>query len=222
MKKCNLLLILFTLLLLISTLASFGQTTKTFNLKIQGMTCQSCVNTAIQILKQVDGVDSVSVDLNSKQAIVIAYGKMTEKDLKTALDTKTDFEALFAKETLPQPLTKKEKEELDIKTIKGGNKIKFTDHLAQGKITIFDFYADWCSPCKVFSPKVERLVLEQNMLALRKVDVVDWKSNLAKQLTKKYKLPSLPFTLIFDDKGSLLGKVEGNNIEKVKKIIAPK
>jgi copper chaperone CopZ len=186
------------------------------------MTCQSCVNTAIRILKQIDGVDSVSVDLNSKQAIVIAYSKMTEKDLKTALDTKTNFEALFAGETLPQPLTEKEKEGLDIKTIKGGNKIKFTDHLAQGKIAIFDFYADWCSPCKVFSPKVERLLLEQNMLALRKVDVVDWKSNLAKQLTKKYKLPFLPFTLIFDDKGNLLGKVEGNNIEKVKKIIAPK
>ena len=222
MKKCNLLLILFTLLLLTSTLVSFGQTTKTFDFKIQGMTCQSCVNTAIRILKQIDGVDSVSVDLNSKQAIVIAYSKMTEKDLKTALDTKTNFEALFAGETLPQPLTEKEKEGLDIKTIKGGNKIKFTDHLAQGKITIFDFYADWCSPCKVFSPKVERLLLEQNMLALRKVDVVDWKSNLAKQLTKKYKLPFLPFTLIFDDKGNLLGKVEGNNIEKVKKIIAPK
>jgi copper chaperone CopZ len=186
------------------------------------MTCQSCVNTAIRILKQIDGVDSVSVDLNSKQAIVIAYSKMTEKDLKTALDTKTNFEALFAGETLPQPLTEKEKEGLDIKTIKGGNKIKFINHLAQGKITIFDFYADWCSPCKVFSPKVERLLLEQNMLALRKVDVVDWKSNLAKQLTKKYKLPFLPFTLIFDDKGNLLGKVEGNNIEKVKKIIAPK
>ncbi len=222
MKKCNLLLILFTLLLLTSTLVSFGQTTKTFDFKIQGMTCQSCVNTAIRILKQIDGVDSVSVDLNSKQAIVIAYSKMTEKDLKTALDTKTNFEALFAGETLPQPLTEKEKEGLDIKTIKGGNKIKFINHLAQGKITIFDFYADWCSPCKVFSPKVERLLLEQNMLALRKVDVVDWKSNLAKQLTKKYKLPFLPFTLIFDDKGNLLGKVEGNNIEKVKKIIAPK
>ena len=222
MKKCNLLLILFTLLLLTSTLVSFGQTTKIFDFKIQGMTCQSCVNTAIRILKQIDGVDSVSVDLNSKQAIVIAYSKMTEKDLKTALDTKTNFEALFAGETLPQPLTEKEKEGLDIKTIKGGNKIKFTDHLAQGKIAIFDFYADWCSPCKVFSPKVERLLLEQNMLALRKVDVVDWKSNLAKQLTKKYKLPFLPFTLIFDDKGNLLGKVEGNNIEKVKKIIAPK
>jgi len=216
------LLILFTLLLLTSTLVSFGQTTKIFDFKIQGMTCQSCVNTAIRILKQIDGVDSVSVDLNSKQAIVIAYSKMTEKDLKTALDTKTNFEALFAGETLPQPLTEKEKEGLDIKTIKGGNKIKFTDHLAQGKIAIFDFYADWCSPCKVFSPKVERLLLEQNMLALRKVDVVDWKSNLAKQLTKKYKLPFLPFTLIFDDKGNLLGKVEGNNIEKVKKIIAPK
>ena len=60
-------LILFTLLLLISTLVSFEQTINTFDFKIQGITCQSCVNTTIQILKQVDGVDSVSVDHSSKR-----------------------------------------------------------------------------------------------------------------------------------------------------------
>lgn len=213
---------LLTLTLLISTLATFGQTTKTFDFKIEGMTCQNCVNTATQTLKQVDGVDSVSVDLDTKQIIVIADSNVTEDDLKNAIDTKTNFEALFAGESLPQPLTEKEKEGLDIKTITGGDKIKFKDHLTQGKITIFDFYADWCAPCRVFSPKVERLLLTNDNLALRKVDIVDWKSNLSKQLTKEYKLPAMPFTLIIDDQGNLVGKVEGNDIEKVKEIIATK
>ena len=65
-------------------------------------------------------------------------------------------------------------------------------------------------------------MLTNDNLALRKADIVDWKSNLAKQLTKEYKLPALPFTLIFDDTGNLLGKVEGNDIEKVKEIVATK
>jgi hypothetical protein len=65
-------------------------------------------------------------------------------------------------------------------------------------------------------------MLTKEDLALRKADIVDWKSNLAKQLTKEYQLPALPFTLIFDDQGTLLGKVEGNNIDKVKEIIATK
>ena len=150
------------------------------------MTCQSCVKTATQTLKQVAGVNKVSVDLDSKQAIVIADSNVTEDDLKNAINTKTNFEALFAGDTLPQPLTEKEKEGLDIKTITGGDKIQFKDHLVQGKITIFDFYADWSAPCKVFSPKLERLMLTKEDLALRKADIVDWKSNLAKQLTKEY------------------------------------
>lgn len=92
------------------------------------MTCQNCVNTATRMLKQVSGVDSVSIDLDSKQAIVIADNNVTEDDLKNAIDTKTNFEALFAGDTLPDPLTEKEKEGLDIKTITGGDKIKFKDH----------------------------------------------------------------------------------------------
>ena len=211
-----------TLTLLISTLSSLGQASKTFEFKIEGMTCQGCVQTATQTLKQVAGVNKVSVDLDSKQAIVIADSNVTVGVLKNTIDTKTNFEALFAGDTLPQPLTEKEKEGLDIKTITGGDKIQFKDHLVQGKITIFDFYADWSAPCKVFSPKVERLMLIKENLVLRKVDIVDWKSNLAKQLTKEYQLPALPFTLIFDDQGNLLGKVKGNDIEKVKEIIATK
>lgn len=207
------------LLLLIITFVSYGQNTRTFKFTIEGMTCQGCVNTATQTLKKVKGVDSVSVDLDSKQAIVITHSNVTEKDLETAIKTNTNFDVLFKGETLPQSLTEKEKEGLDIKTIKGGNKIKFKEHLAQDKITIFDFYADWCGPCRVFSPKVERLLLDRDHLALRKVDIVDWKSALSKQLTKDYKLPALPFTLIFDDKGNLLGIVEGNNIEQVQFII---
>ena len=86
-------------------------------------------------------------------------------------------------------------------------------------MTIFDFYADWCAPCRLYSPKLERLVLEFPNLALRKVDMVSWESDLAKQLTKEYRLPALPFTLVFDEKGKLIGRIEGNEIEQVKSVL---
>ena len=110
---------------------------------------------------------------------------------------------------------------MDIKIIKGGKRLDFKKHLTEGKITIFDFYADWCGPCRLYSPKLEHLLSENpDNLSLIKVDVIDWKSELAKQLTKSYKLPALPFTLIFNDKGRLLGRVEGNDIEAVENIIS--
>lgn len=197
----------------------YAQNRKTFAFTIEGMTCQVCVNTATQTLKNVQGVDSVSINLDTKRAIVVADSKVSQNDLKDALAAKTSFEALFDGETILPPLSEKEKEGLDIKTLTGGGKINFYNNISKGKITIFDFYADWCGPCKLYSPKVERLLLENKNLALRKVDVVNWQSALARQLTKNYRIPASPFTLIFDDKGKLLGRVEGNNIGKLKEIV---
>ncbi|MBL4656617.1 MAG: hypothetical protein JKX73_01360, partial [Flavobacteriales bacterium] len=54
---------------------------------------------------------------------------------------------------------------------------------------------------------------------LVKADIVDWESALSKQLTQKFQFPSLPFVLVFNDKGKLLGKVHGNFIDKVEAIV---
>ncbi len=191
-----------------------AQTTQTYTFKIEGMSCDACANSATKTLQGIKGTDSVNVDFNSKTAVVV--GSMTKGDIKKAMKEKTNFEVVFEGGLRVKPLTDAERAKLDIKTIKGGSKIKFTDYLADGKVTIFDFYADWCAPCRVFSPKVEQFIKNNPNIALRKVDIVSWKSELSKQLTKNFKMPSLPFTLIFSDKGKLLGKVEGNNIEEVK------
>lgn len=206
---------LFIALAMVFSIQSQAQQTTTFT--IEGMTCGACANTATNILRNLDGVDSAKVDFKTKQAIVI--GTVTKSEIQNTIKEKTNFEALFDGDSLPEPLTEEEKKDLDIQTIKGGNKIDFKDHLSSGKITLFDFYADWCGPCRVFSPKIEHYIKKNPNVALRKVDIVDWKSALSKQLTSDYKMPALPFTLIFDDKGNLLGKVEGNDIEKVNQII---
>ncbi|MBN4073085.1 cation transporter [Crocinitomix catalasitica] len=216
--KRKLLIILF----LSVTGISYGQTSKTLEFTIEGMSCQACANTATQTLENVEGVISVSVDIKTKKAIVVSDGTVAPEALKEAIDSKTNFEVLFSNESLTKPLTDKERAGLEIKTILGGDKIKFSDHLSAGKITVFDFYADWCSPCKIFTPKVERLLFESKDISLVKVDVVDWKSKIAKQLTKDYEMPALPFTLIFDDKGELMGRVTGNEIDEVKRVIGAK
>jgi len=205
-------------LALLMALVSFGQNKITHIFKVEGMTCTNCANTAEAALSQMKGVNSAKVDFESRMATVVAAESVTREDLKQKIKEK-NFEALFDDETLPPPLTAKEREGLDIRVVHGGGKIKMKEYLSSDKITIFDFYADWCGPCRVFSPKLERLLLDHPNLALVKVDIVDWKSAVSKQLTKEYQLPSLPFVLIFDAGGNLLGKVKGNFIEKVEAIV---
>ena len=43
---------------------------------------------------------------------------------------------------------------------------------AEGVAMLFDFYADWCQPCKQLTPKLEKLATESNgKCVLVKVDV---------------------------------------------------
>lgn len=208
------------LILVLATLFTHAQTTQTYTFKIEGMSCDACASSATKILQGIKGVDNVNVSFDTKTAIV--KGNVTKADIKKVMKEMTNFEIIFEGGSLVKPLTNEERAILDIITIKGGGKIKIKDHLSSGKITIFDFYADWCAPCRVFSPKVEHFIKNNPNIALRKVDIVNWKSEISKQLTKNYKMPALPFTLIFSAKGKLLGKVEGNRIEEVKFIVNSK
>jgi copper chaperone CopZ len=204
-------------LMLLATASAFSQ--KTIEFTVEGMSCETCAETATQVL-QFDGVISASVDFATKKAVVVAEERITPADIKKRMYEHSNFEALFAGESLVKPLTETEKAGLDIQSLPPGEKIKFKKEVAPGKITIFDFTAKWCGPCRVFTPKVEQLLLKYPNLAVREADILEWDSDLGKQLTSEHQMPSLPFTLIFDDRGKLLGKVIGNSIEEVEAIIS--
>jgi thioredoxin 1 len=54
-------------------------------------------------------------------------------------------------------------------------------NIALGNVTIVDFYADWCGPCKAVDPMIKQLVQSDPEIAVRKIDIVEWGSAVAKQ-----------------------------------------
>ncbi len=58
---------------------------KKLKLVIEGMHCASCASNIERSLKKVEGVDSVSVSLMLKKAIVEAKDSVSEEDLKKAI-----------------------------------------------------------------------------------------------------------------------------------------
>ena len=54
-------------------------------LSIEGMTCQHCVQHITEALNEVEGVSSVSVDLEGKSAEVEASESVTDDALKSAV-----------------------------------------------------------------------------------------------------------------------------------------
>lgn len=92
-------------------------------------------------------------------------------------------------------------------------------HAVKGKVTVFDFYADWCSVCrKVDGHVYAKLSAGDKTLALRKLNVVDWDSPLAQRWVSK--VPSLPFLVIYGPDGKKVTSLHGANLPALDAAIA--
>ena len=71
---------------------------------------------------------------------------------------------------------------------------------------LVDFWADWCGPCRVISPILDRVVREfEGQVRLVKVEV-DEGDNM--RLAGHYKLRGFPTCLLFVD-GEIVGRFHG-------------
>ncbi len=75
-------------------------------------------------------------------------------------------------------------------------------------ITLLDFYADWCGPCKVLAPTLERFALENPHITVGKINV-DENSNT----TEQFGIRGIP-TLVFLHDGREVGRLVGAASQK--------
>ena len=71
------------------------------------------------------------------------------------------------------------------------------------KLTVVDFWATWCGPCRVISPILEQLAAEREELKVAKVDV---DANV--QTAARYNIRAMP-TLLFFKGGQVVGQIVG-------------
>jgi len=70
-------------------------------------------------------------------------------------------------------------------------------------ISLVDFYADWCGPCRMVLPVVEQIAEERDDLLVVKVNVDD-----NPELAKEFGVFSIPTLIVFKD-GEVVNKVSG-------------
>jgi thiol-disulfide isomerase/thioredoxin len=90
-------------------------------------------------------------------------------------------------------------------------------HAPRGKVTVFDFYATWCTPCRKIDAHVATLLEHRRDLAIRKLNVVSWETPLAAHYLQD--ASSLPLLLIYGRDGRKVDTVAGLDLAALDRAI---
>ena len=100
--------------------------------------------------------------------------------------------------------------------ISHGTQVDINQHLALGNVTVLEFYADWCGPCRMLSPSLEQMVQTDPEVALRKIDIVRWGTPVSQQ----FGVHSVPQVNVYNRAGGLVGTVRGLDFDSVRRYVA--
>jgi thioredoxin 1 len=100
--------------------------------------------------------------------------------------------------------------------ISHGAQVDINQHLALGNVTVLEFYADWCGPCRMLSPSLEQMVQTDPEVALRKIDIVRWGTPVSQQ----FGVHAVPQVNVYNRAGGLVGTVRGLDFDSVKRYVA--
>lgn len=64
--------------------------------------------------------------------------------------------------------------------------------LNSDRTAIIDFYADWCGPCKMMSPIIDKIAEENESIKVGKLNVDE-----AQSIAVKYNVMSIPTIIVF-------------------------
>ncbi len=125
------------------------------------------------------------------------------------------FISVPARSETPQPAGKSGFDKVEV--ISQGRLVDLIKYLEPGKYTAFYFYADWCGPCRILKPKLEKFVESGDKLVLRELDIINWEN----PLVTYYKLPSIPYFIIYGPDGEFVERGPGFSNDLMKVISSP-
>jgi thiol-disulfide isomerase/thioredoxin len=184
--------------------------------KVLGIDCDACGPPVVKALRSVPGVTKASIDTKTSVATVEVPDGFDTAKLAAAISN-AGFGAQFPgqKESAIEPLPADVVKSLDIAVSDGTSKVDVAKLLVPGKVTIVDFYGDWCGPCRVLELRLHRYMQAHPTVALRRVNIGHWDNAAAKQATREFRAEALPYVRVYSPRGKFVRAVTGGMWDEV-------
>lgn len=208
-------LILLTLFAAFPLLAS-----EPLKFTVVGIDCEECAPPILKALRAVPGVRKATLDWKAGTAAVeVAEGFDRERVRKPLQEI--GYEVVFDGEERKdlRPLPDDVRRTLDIASASEGEKVDVAKTLVPGKVTVLDYWAEWCSPCHLLDIRLQHLVQANPNLAVRRINIGKWDNAAAKQATSEFRAEALPYVRVYDARGKFVGAATGGAWDKVLKLV---
>jgi thiol-disulfide isomerase/thioredoxin len=187
-------------------------------LSVQGLDCQGCGQRIMNEMEKLKGVANTSFDKQSVE-VTVSYRKaeVSPADLVKAVEKAGFSGEIGASKGAYRPNLEFNPAHDVVWLTHTGEMVDVTKERVLGKVTVIDFGADWCGPCRRVDAHMKKVLNAHADVALRKIDISDWDSPISQAYLKT--VPQLPYLIVYGKDGREVTRFGGFDLERLDKAI---